>query len=209
MNNQKNKKPGSRLANIKRRLPFKIKEIGEYNTSDLINKLKDINPEHWLEESWRQETFKAHSSTDTLNILWNKECLNDNKKGEKHERNYNLLDFDKVLEDLKPIYEKEFGKGDFHRVLITRLKPKSSIAVHSDQGTALMMGRRTHIPLVTNKDIIFKSGKDLESFHLEVGKVYELNNAKKHAVSNPTDEHRVHLIIDWLEDKGFWKKMND
>tara|TARA_R110002050_G_scaffold296570_2_gene456765 strand:- start:54 stop:683 length:630 start_codon:yes stop_codon:yes gene_type:complete len=209
MINQKNKILALRIGNIKRLLPFEIKTIGKYDASDLISRLENIDPEYWLEESWRQKTYKAHASTDTLNILWNKECLNDNKKGAKHERNYNLLDFDKVLEDLKPIYEKEFGNGDFHRVLITRLKPKSSISVHRDGNLGLMQGRRTHIPLTTNKNIIFKSGRDLASFHLEVGKVYELNNAKKHAVSNPTNEHRIHLIIDWLQDKGFWEKMND
>jgi len=202
-------KPNSTLADIKRRLPFKIQEIGSYDSADLLRRLEKMDPECWLEESWRQKTFKAHSSTDALNIMWNKECLKDNTKGEKHKKNYNFLNFDKVLEDLKPIYEKKFGSGDFHRVLITRLKPKSSIAVHADQGIALMQGRRTHIPLTTNKDIVFKCGQDLQSFHLEVGNVYELNNAKKHAVSNPTDEHRIHLIIDWLQNKGFWEKMND
>lgn len=206
MNNPQNKNLGIKFLNIKRQLPFKIKEIGRYNPANLISKLESMDPECWLEESWRQKTFKAHSSTDALNIMWNKECLIDNTKGKKHERNYNFLEFDKVLEDLKPIYEKEFGKGDFHRVLITRLKPKSEISVHSDQGVALMQGRRTHIPLVTDKEIIFKSGKDLESFHLEVGKVYELNNAKKHAVNNPTDKYRIHLIVDWLQDKGFWER---
>ena len=129
------------------------------------------------------------------------------QKGKKHKRNYDLLDFDKVLKDLQPIYEKEFGKGDFHRVLITRLKPNSEIGVHSDQGIPLMQGRRTHIPLKTNKDIFFAAGRDLELFRLEVGNVYELNNAKKHAVSNPTKEYRIHLIIDWLQDEGFW--LND
>ena len=206
MKAENKKKAGAGLAIIKKRLPFKIKQIGEYDSTDLVKKLDEMDPEFWLEESWRQETYKAHSSTDALSILWNRECLSDNKRGEKHERNYNFFDFDKVLKDLKPIYEKEFGKGDFHRVLITRLKPKSSIAVHADKGIPLMKGRRTHIPLTTNKDIVFKSGKDLESFHLEVGNVYELNNAKKHAVSNPTDEYRVHLIIDWLQEEGFWSK---
>ena len=206
MNNEKINKPNLKLADIKRRLPFKIKQIGNYDPTELINKLEKMDPECWLEESWRQKTFKAHSKTDALNIMWNKECLQDNTRGKKHEKNYNFLDFDKVLKDLKPIYEKEFGKGNFHRILITRLKPNSEIAVHSDQGVGLMQGRRTHIPLVTNKDIIFQSGKDLKSFHLEVGKVYELNNAKKHAVNNPTDEYRTHLIIDWLQDKGFWEQ---
>ena len=208
MENNKPKNKLQRLTMIKKRLPFKIKNIGKFDVSNLISKLDNIKPDYWLEQEYRQK-MKTHSKTHTLEIMWNPECLKDNKKGKKHERNYNLLEFDKILDELRPIYESEFGSGDFHRILMTRLKPKSEIPVHCDGGVGLMQGRRTHIPLITNKEIIFRVGKDLEQFHLEAGNIYELNNAKKHAVNNPTDEHRIHLIIDWLEDHGFWLKKKD
>ena len=198
-NNQQN------IALIKRQMPFKVRKFAEYDSTNLVKKLNEMKPEWWFNDDSRQRGT-VHTHTHALDIFWNIECLQDGKKGRKNERNYDFLNFKQILEDLKPIYEKEFGSGDFHRVLIARLKPQSQVNPHNDQGAPLMKGRRTHIPLVTNKDVSFQVGKDLESFYLEAGSIYELNNAKKHAVDNPTDEYRTHLIVDWLEDKGFWEQ---
>ena len=193
------------IKEIKKRLPFKVKKFGEYDISELVEKLNTMESDWWFNDDSRQK-LRVHTDTHALNIFWNIECLTDGKKGEKNERNYDFLNFKKILEDLKPLYEEEFGSGGFHRVLIARLKPQSEIKPHSDGGVPLMKGRRTHIPLITNKNVSFMAGRDLENFYLEAGSIYELNNAKKHAVNNPTDEYRIHLIIDWLEDDGFWTK---
>jgi hypothetical protein len=193
-----------KIALIKRRMPFKVRKIGEYNISSLLENLSNMDSSWWEEDNYRLKKYVVHQHTNSLAIMWDPDCIRNNKKGKKHERNYDSLGFDEVLDELRPIYEKEFGKGDFHRVLIARLKPNSKIAPHCDGGIPLMMGRRTHIPIATNKDVVFNLGNDLESFHLEAGSIYELNNAKKHAVKNPTDDYRIHLIIDWLQDEGFW-----
>jgi len=200
MNNKK-------LFKIKQLLPFEIREIGNYEPKDLVEKLNEMHLDCWLEESWRAKKFKVHSNTQSLNIFWDQGCLKEDRRGKKHEKNYNYLGFEQVLKDLKPLYEKEFGSGEFYRVLITKLDPCSTIPPHCDVGLSLMKARRTHIPLITNSDVEFMVGEDLKPIHLEVGKVYELNNARKHSVFNPTDKFRIHLIIDWLQDKGFW--LND
>ncbi len=194
------------IYNAKERLPFEIREIGKYEPKDLVEKLNNMDSSSWLEESWRAKKFKVHSNTQALNIFWDQGCLKEDRRGKKHEKNYNSLGFEQVLKDLKPLYEKEFGSGEFYRVLITRLNPLSSIPPHCDGGASLMKARRTHIPLITSKNVEFRVGENLNSIHLEVGKVYELNNARKHSVFNPTKEFRIHLIIDWLQDKGFWLK---
>lgn len=192
------------IYNAKERLPFEIREIGRYEPKGLVEKLNNMDSNRWLEESWRAKKFKVHSNTQALNIFWDKECLKEDRQGKKHEKNYNSLGFEQVLKDLKPLYEKEFGSGEFQRVLITRLNPRSSIPPHCDGGPSLMKARRTHIPLITSNNVKFRVGEDLNPIHLEVGKVYELNNARRHSVVNPTDEFRIHLIIDWLQDRGFW-----
>lgn len=194
-----------KIGLIKRQLPFKVRKFAEYDITEIVKTLDTMEPEWWFNDDSRQRG-KVHTNTHALDIFWNIECLKDGKRGKKNERNYDFLNFKKILEDLKPIYESEFGKGTFHRVLIARLKPNASVNPHSDTGAPLMKGRRTHIPLVTSEKIAFKVGKDQESFYLKAGSIYELNNAKKHAVDNPTDEYRTHLIIDWLEEKGFWLK---
>jgi hypothetical protein len=59
-----------------------------------------------------------------------------------------------------------------------------------------MAVKRTHLPLQLNEGTVFHvAGED---FHHELGKIYELNNAKPHGVTNEGDKYRINLIIDYL-----------
>ena len=192
---------------LKQKLPFTIKEVGDWDATELIQKVKQVDENTWKHHMIRQRMNNkqgTHRNTNTLEILWHKQALTTGDKGLKNKRNYNLLDFDKTIQSLKPIYQQVFGKGDFHRILITRLQPQSDIPIHQDGGIPLMEAHRTHLPLVTDKQVEFLV-EDTKQ-HLQVGKIYEINNAKTHAVSNPTKVARVHLIIDYLPDTPFLKE---
>lgn len=184
------------LKNQKAALPYDFKYLGTINLKDTLKNLNKFTEEQWLEHSYRSQDFKAHNKTNTLEILWDPTSLRTGNQGKRNPHNYDLINFDKIKEQLQPIYTKHYGPGWFIRVLIPRLNPGGSIPPHCDGGKSLMEVKRTHIPLVTNENIFFKVGDTTKN--LKAGEVWEINNAKEHAVFNNSEEHRIHLIVDYL-----------
>ena len=92
----------------------------------------------------------------------------------------------------------EFPDCNPIRVQLAELPPGEVIAPHRDQGI-LSMIHRLHVPVVTHKDVIFVIQD--ERFFLEVGQLYDLNNAVKHSVENNSSVMRIHLLVDMLPDR--------
>jgi aspartyl/asparaginyl beta-hydroxylase (cupin superfamily) len=84
------------------------------------------------------------------------------------------------------------------------MNKKSSIKPHVDGGVMLQLGRRIHIPLITNPKVIFEVFG--ESKYLEVGNWYEINNIIPHSVINDSEYDRVHFIIDLMPSKHLGEK---
>ena len=167
-----------------------FKFVGKYNIDSILETFNNVTEEDWLEDTERSEKFRTHKDTHVLKILWDI-----NLAGTKHERNYNLFNFDKILGDLRIIYEECYGVGDFIRVLFTRLKLQSCIPPHTDTVSALEEVHRTHIPIITNEKNFFKVGNEVK--YLKQGEIWEFDNTQLHSVKNMSDEPRVHLIIDY------------
>lgn len=184
------------LKKQKAALPFNFKFLGNIDITDTLKDLETFTEEQWLEHSYRSNDFRAHNKTNTLEILWDPTSLKTGNQGKKNVVNYNQINFDKIKEQLYPIYNEHYGPGWFIRVLIPRLNAGGQIPPHKDGGKSLMEVKRTHIPLVTNDDIIFKVGDTVKN--LKEGEVWEINNAREHAVSNNSKQHRIHLIVDYL-----------
>mgnify|MGYP003109358838 CR=1 FL=1 len=175
--------------------PFK--HLDTIDVSEIITVLKnDITENDWLEDTSRSDTFEVHKDTHMLKVLWDIDFKE--KVGQKHERNYNLFNFDKIIKTLTRIYNYHYEKGEIVRILFARLNPYSEIPPHIDGGIALEKCHRTHIPIITNEKNVFKVG--IEVRHLKVGEIWEIDNTMQHAVRNNSEESRVHLIIDYLED---------
>ena len=175
--------------------PFKF--VGKYNIESILETFNNVTEEDWLEDTERSEKFLVHKDTHMLKILWdiNLSGTVPYISGTKHKRNYNLFNFDKILNDLRIIYEKCYGVGDFARVLFTRLKPQSDISPHIDEGYSLEHVHRTHIPIITNEKNLFKVEDEVK--YLKQGEIWEFDNTKIHSVKNMSNEPRVHLIIDY------------
>ena len=184
------------LKDQKAALPFDFKGLGNIDIEQTLYNLNTFTEEQWTEHSYRNEDFRAHSMTNTIEILWDPTCLKTGLAGKKNKANYNQIDFDSIKQQLQPIYTEHYGPGWFIRALIPRLEPGGSIPIHRDGGKSLMEVKRTHIPLVTNENIFFKVGDTTKN--LKPGEVWEINNAKEHAVNNDSKEHRIHLIVDYL-----------
>ncbi len=184
------------FQDIKASQPFDFKFLGNLDITLILKNLSTFTEEQWNEHNHRNADFRAHNQTNSLEILWDKNSLKTGLIGAKNKTNYKQLDFDYIRNLLQPIYEKHYGPGYFIRVLLPRLKPGGSIPIHKDNGKSLMEVKRTHIPLITNENIIFKVGDTTKN--LKAGEVWEINNGREHAVNNNSDEYRIHLIVDYL-----------
>ncbi len=80
------------------------------------------------------------------------------------------------------------------RAMLVNLPPGGRVVPHEDQGEYCASYRRFHLPIVTNDKVLFTCGETQK--HLEEGMVYEIDNKQTHSTSNPSDYHRLHLIID-------------
>jgi hypothetical protein len=84
------------------------------------------------------------------------------------------------------------GKDAFRQAIIVCHHPTMKILQHQDSPDCLKL----HIPIKTNKDAVFKFGKDGErEYHLKEGKVYLLNTGIWHGTDNPSPtQERIHII---------------
>ncbi|KAF1775758.1 Isopenicillin N synthase-like [Phytophthora cactorum] len=83
--------------------------------------------------------------------------------------------------------------------------PVNHIPVHHDTGSWVHFTHRMHIPVFTSPDIDFMVGpndQNMKRYEFKQGNLYELNNISRHRVKNNWDQHRVHLIFDYV-DEGF------
>lgn len=172
--------------------------LSKIDVSDLKNRIKELPNEIWDEHTLRQTLFVPHKHTQTLEIMWDMDSLQTNKIGKIHS-NYYKLDMELFLNKIKPIYELNYGKGYFVRVLLVKLKSNTNIATHVDNGESLVNCKRTHIPIITNELVTFTING--ETKYLSEGEIWEIDNTKEHSVDNDSDEDRIHLIVDYNQIK--------
>lgn len=84
--------------------------------------------------------------------------------------------------------------GHIISALFARLKPNGELKPHVDGGMSVVHNHNIHVPITTNEDCLFTVGEKTK--HLEVGKIYEVDNTVTHSVVNG-DTPRIHLILEW------------
>jgi len=168
--------------------------IGTIDVEEIIEFVSDLTHYEWKEESIRQRIAKAHADTETIPILWDWDSLGRLKVANqrKHFSKFNSTEFSKIL--IEKLYNF-YGDGEILRILITKLKIKKSIPPHEDGGKSLLIPRRVHIPIITNKDVIFSVNG--EEKNMKVGEMWEIDNSKLHSVNNNSKKDRIHLIVDY------------
>jgi len=90
------------------------------------------------------------------------------------------------------------------RLLLASLPPDTTIPVHQDSGEWVPHVHRVHVPVLVHdaSRILFACGHDksnLQRIDCSPGHVFEINNCAWHAVSNCSDDYRVHLILDYVD----------
>jgi hypothetical protein len=112
---------------------------------------------------------------------------------------------------LLPIYEAcGVPESRVVRSLLASMPPGSTIPVHHDTGYWVQHTHRMHVAICSDSDTVFfyVGHKDepgeagLHKYEFNEGRLVELNNQAKHAVTNNWDQNRVHFIFDYV-DEGF------
>ena len=171
-----------------------FKYIGKVKINNFKNKINNFNNEIWDYFDFRQKTFEVHKETKTIPLIFdtdfrlnNPTYLNEYKTF-KHE-------FEIIENKLKEIY----GKGFIIRAILVLLKSNSKINRHIDTGKSLSICHRIHIPIITNKNVLFEIDNEIKN--LKEGEMWEINNSEKmHSVINNSNADRIHLIVDWIND---------
>lgn len=183
-----------------------FKKIGQLKSSHLENLqelVKNIKEAEWAGDSWRQKEYEAHKDTQTISLIFDKDFRHEYPtKHSMYKR------FKKAIKPIKKLLKNSFqtdyqkklyikhGKGFFIRINLVRLLPKGDIPSHYDRNFSLSHAHRIHIPIITNKGVIFTVNDS--SINIKEGELIEINNKQYHHVINNGNKIRTHLIIDWV-----------
>ncbi|KAL4109441.1 hypothetical protein PRIC1_001141 [Phytophthora ramorum] len=106
--------------------------------------------------------------------------------------------------ELAPIFEQiNIPVNRVVRCILASMPPGADIPVHHDTGSWVHFTHRMHIPVFTSPDIDFMVGpndQSMQRYELKQGNLYELNNISRHRVKNNWDQHRVHMIFDYVDE---------
>ena len=109
--------------------------------------------------------------------------------------------WDHLAEAAVPLMDEIIKKhyepgGTIIRAMAAKLFAGERITPHTDKHPSFHIAHRIHIPITTNDLVRFTIGG--RPFHLEVGKVYEVNNQNTHSVMNRGKEDRITFIFDYM-----------
>ena len=161
---------------------------------DYIKILETIDVEPYLKflktqpVNWDHDFNRWHQR-DQLFINVQAFPLMDNYKA------YPLYDeFYKISNEIRTILKKHYGQGKFYKIHFSRMTHKSECKRHKDNFSSL--AHRIHVPLTTDKEVVLEV--EDKQFTPEVGRMFELNNCKPHAVKVGGKQERLTLIMDYV-----------
>jgi hypothetical protein len=171
-----------------------FKYIGKIKVDSFKNKIDKFNNKLWDSFTFRQKTFEVHKETKTIPLIFDTDFRLNNPTYLNEYKTFKD-EFEIIENKLKEIY----GKGFIIRAILVLLKSNSKINRHIDTGKSLSVCHRVHVPIITNKDVLFEIDNEIKN--LKEGEMWEINNSEKmHSVVNNSNTDRIHLIVDWIND---------
>ena len=180
--------------------PARFREICEIDVSRLVGMVRNLSDAEWdAENAAKENDFAVFSQT--RHIIARFSPATGGPEG------YHSTDFWARWSDaLTPVLSSvatqyDLRRPDFSKVMLARLAAGGKIDPHYDIGLSNHLTHKIHVPLITNPKVWFQV--EGETFRLEVGKAYELNNVGLHAVSNEGPADRIHLIFELFDHADF------
>lgn len=181
---------------------FSFKFYKNFDVSNIINIVSKYNHE-WLMDTSRQDTHDTHKNTYAYFIVEHDSAW---KFGDRYDPKIVCQDED-LLNEIIPIIQDlaKYVDGIAGKVTLIKLVGNHDVLPHRDYGDYLGFVRRFHVPIQTNKDVLFVI--DNNEQHMGVGECWEINNSKIHFVKNSSNDDRIHLLIDIMPSKVLRKEI--
>jgi len=175
-----------------------FRALGRCDVSALKATCAALVEEDWNREPWRQERFKIHRFTQTIELVFDQDFRHENPTRCEY---YHKLGVEPMLAPIEQCIRTAFAptygdKGYTVRALLVNLKAGGRIPPHDDTGYSLMACARVHVPVITHEQVVFTVGGERKV--MKEGELWEVNNARIHSVANEGTSDRVHLILDWV-----------
>jgi hypothetical protein len=124
--------------------------------------------------------------------------------GGDNDQMHGAMGMTRYLERLPYVRQILAGFGvAWSRSRLLRLAPGAEVKAHADIYRHWFYRTRVHIPVKTLPAVEFTC--DGESVHMAAGECWIFDNWRQHAVRNPTDLDRIHLVADTSGDARFWE----
>jgi hypothetical protein len=124
--------------------------------------------------------------------------------GGDNDQMHGAMGMTRCLERLPYVRQILAGFGVvWSRARLLRLAPGAEVKMHADIYHHWFYRTRVHFPIKTLPSVEFTC--DGESVHMAAGECWIFDNWRQHAVRNPTDSYRIHLVADTSGDAGFWE----
>lgn len=172
-----------------------LRELGEIDVGPLGELILAQQPEAWLEQQTRQDSYDVHRYTESIVMVFT------DGSGWPDIEVRKEAGWDRLAEQAVPlmhgIIERCYSPGGtIIRAMAAKLKAGGRISPHRDTHPSFHQGHRIHVPITTNPRVRFHI--DGRPYQLEVGQAYEINNQKNHSVYNKGRDDRITFIFDYL-----------
>ncbi len=120
-----------------------------------------------------------------------------------------ISELTRLLEPMTVLCSKYYGEGILYFCVFAILAPQGNIPPHKDMPHDVnkkKYSHHLHIPLTQADETEFTVGN--ETFRMEMGGVYEINNMIVHSVVNRGDDYRVNLMLDYCSADNLSKRNN-
>lgn len=176
--------------------PETVRDLGEVDCARLVKLAQRVSDDTWAQENKGKENdFEVFHHTQHIIFRF----IAANRDPEDNYANPAWEIWQPVLQPVMDQAIKPYGFRNpvFPKAMLAKLRAGHIIDPHYDGAGSNPLVHKIHVPLVTNQHATFQV-RD-ESFHLPVGKAYEVNNIVSHGARNEGDEDRIHFIFEVFE----------
>ena len=176
--------------------PTAIRALGDVDVAALVELVRRISPATWDgEDAIKENNFDVFHHTQHIIFRF----IAGNRDPEDNYANPAWEIWRPVLMPimLQAVEPYQFRNPHFPKAMLAKLAAGHHIDPHYDGAGSNQRVHKIHVPLVTNPDASFQVNG--ESFHLDLGKAFEVNNIVSHGARNDGDQDRVHFIFEVYE----------
>jgi hypothetical protein len=172
-----------------------LRELGPVDIGPLREAILGEDPEAWLEQAYRQQTYDVHRQTESIVLVFT------DGSGWPELTVTKQPGWDRLAKPAVAVMQTVIGRhfpvgGTIVRAMAAKLLSGGKIPPHRDSHPSFQYSHRIHVPITTNPRVRFII--DGKPYRFDVGQAYELNNQKMHSVMNKGSEDRITFIFDYV-----------